>query len=112
MSIQRQRSPLDSLVTEKALRIVNGYDNSRIVDMMADDPNHQLPLKNVCAKVSVDLSEQIDQVCALLDISKRQFLEMAFIEALDKANRIIEEEGVFEALENRSSRFTVLEEGK
>lgn len=90
------RTPLESFLLEKTLRIINGYDNGRLIDHLAESGEAQLPLKNVCAKVSVQLSDDIDKVVTFLDVSKRQFLEMAFIEAVNKAHKIMEEEGVFE----------------
>lgn len=47
--------------------------------------------KNVCAKISSELAENLDQMCNFLDISKRKFIETAIIEALNKANEIIKE---------------------
>lgn len=35
-----------------------------------------------------DLYSQVESICGLLDCSKRQFLEMAVIDALEKAERI------------------------
>ena len=94
------RSKIDSLVTEKALSLVNRTSTDVFLDAVIGDQNlalqtsEPLPLKNVCAKVSVQLSEEIDKVCDLLDISKRRFLEAAFIDAVEKAHAIIDAEGV------------------
>lgn len=96
-----KRTHLESLVTEKALSLVNGSDNGWLLEAVADDPDYNLQLKNVCAKVSVQLSDKIDSIVGLLGISKRVFLECAFIDAVTKANEIIDEEGVFEAMNAR-----------
>lgn len=94
------RSKIDSLVTEKALSLVNRTFTDVFLDAVIGDQDlalqtsEPLPLKNVCAKVSVQLSEEIDKVCDLLDISKRRFLEAAFIDAVEKAHAIIDAEGV------------------
>lgn len=98
-----KRTHLESLVTEKALSLVNGSDNSWLIDKLSEDnPDQDFPIKNVCAKVSVQLSNEIDSIVGLLGISKRIFLEAAFIDAVSKANEIIQEEGVFEALHDSS----------
>lgn len=89
------RTCLDSLVTEKALALINGGSPSDLPDLPE--------LKNVCAKVSSQLSEEIDEVCALLGVHKRQFLEAAFIDAVATANEILRREGVFEALRREES---------
>lgn len=104
------RTPLNALITEKALRFLSISRNSDLVEMVADDPDHEPQLrgllKNVCAKVGVGLSDDIDEICALLSISKRAFLEAAMIDAVAKAKVIIQREGVYEALEGRYDTLT------
>lgn len=95
------RSILDALVTEKTLSLISTRRNSALLDLIADDQvEHNVPLKNVCAKVSPQLAEQIDEVVGLLGISKRRFLEAAFIEAVSKAQEIMLREGLWEALDD------------
>lgn len=102
------RTALDALITEKSLTLMSVGRNEVILDLIADDRiEHNVPLKNVCAKVSPQLADEIDQICGLLDISKRRFLETAFIEAVQKARAIMEAEGVFDYLEERTSRSGV-----
>lgn len=95
-----KRNRFDSLVTEKALHLVNGADNGHLLDLMSNDPDYQAAMKNVCAKVSVQLSDKIDSVCGMLDISKRAFIEAALIQAVEQAEAIMDAEGVFEYLED------------
>lgn len=94
------RSPLNALLTEKALALVSTRRNSELLDAVLADPDQAtlLPLKNVCAKVSAELSAEIDAVCGLLGISKRRFLEAAFVEAVQQAHEVIRAEGVEEAI--------------
>jgi hypothetical protein len=95
------RTPLNALITEKALNFISVRRNSDLVDLIARDQfEHSVPLKNVCAKVLPELSDEIDEVCSLLGISKRRFLEAAMIEAVSKAKGIMEREGVWEAIED------------
>lgn len=95
------RTHLDSLVTEKVLSIIN---DSVSHDLPLDDLplSEGLPLKNVCAKVSSHLSEEIDKVCGFLGISKRRFLEAAFIDAVETANEIVRREGLYEVVQQVS----------
>lgn len=109
------RSILDALVTEKTLSLISRSSAAAIVDLVADGSpavvlSHpdELPLKNVCAKVAPQLSDKIDEVCGLLGISKRRFLEAAFIEAVQKAEAIMEAEGLWEALSD-DNRITAVE---
>lgn len=97
------RSPLNALLTEKALHAVSIRRNAELTDHILNNPEWEPPqvaIKNVCAKVSVDLSDEIDEVVALLGISKRRFLEAAFIEAIAMARQIMEDEGVNASLED------------
>ncbi len=88
------RTSLDSLVTEKSLSLVNTAVSGDFPEQL-----HELGgLKNVCAKVSPQLVEEIDNVCSFLGISKRRFLEAALIDAVAQAHQIIEREGVADAL--------------
>ena len=87
------RSHLDSLVTEKVLGLLNDIrGSSDLVDRVESSD-----LKNVCAKVSVNLSDEIDRVSGFLGVSKRLFLESAFVDAVETAQEIMRREGLFEA---------------
>lgn len=93
------RSPFDSLVTQKALAFVASVGGpSDLVDAMIE-AGGSIVTKNVCAKVSPELAAEIDDVVHLLGISKRRFLEAAYIEAVRRAKEIMEAEGVYEALD-------------
>jgi len=61
-----------------------------------------LPLRNVCAKLTVELSDRLDQVVSVLGINKRSFIERALIEAMDQADAMLTEVGAldFEDEEN------------
>lgn len=93
------RPPLDMLVTHAALgHMVEGDFMQLLTDDILASPEFSGQIKNVCAKVSVQLSDEIDSICGFLGISKRKFLEAAFIEAVEKAKAIIDAEGVHERL--------------
>lgn len=97
------RSPLNALLTEKALHAVSIRRNAELTDHILNSPDWEppaAPIKNVCAKVSVELSDEIDEVVAILGIHKRRFLEAAFIEAIAMARQIMDEEGVNASLED------------
>ena len=57
------------------------------------------PLKNVCAKVSVELADRLDYTISKLGMSKREFVEMAIIQALDFSDHVLECVGADEAEE-------------
>lgn len=93
-----KRTRFESIVTEKTLHLINGSDHGSLMDLASSDPDYQSQLKNVCAKVSVQLSEKIDSVCGMLDISKRTFIEAALIQAVEQAEAVMEAEGLFDYL--------------
>ncbi len=99
------RTPLDCRLTERSLRVLNVHLNQSLMDALPDDFLDQspVPLKNVCAKVSQQLSDDIDEIVGLLDIRKRRFLEAAFIEAVQRGRAIMEAEGVWDAIEAPAS---------
>ncbi len=98
------RSPIDALVTEKVLNFISTRRNADLIDLVAEDRlEHNIPLKNVCAKVTQQLSDEIDQVVGLLGVSKRRFLEAAYIEAVQRAHEIMKAEGVWEAIEEAAA---------
>lgn len=60
-----------------------------------------IPLRNVCAKLSVELAEDIDGVCSTLGISKRLFIQNALIEACAQAKQALAEVNAYEFLEQK-----------
>lgn len=56
-----------------------------------------LPVKiqNVCAKLPQPLVDRLDNTVKLLGLSKRRFIEMALVEALESVDAIVEELDVF-----------------
>lgn len=101
-----QRTPLDALVTRACLKEMEG--NTFLLDHFIENHANLGQTKNVCAKVSVQMSDQIDQLVRLLGINKRSFLEAAFADAILKAEAIIEAEGLWAYLEE--TRRSVAEE--
>jgi len=63
-----------------------------------------LPLRNVCAKLSVELAENIDQVCSTLGISKRLFIQNAMIEACAQANQALQDVNAFEWIDAQEQK--------
>lgn len=83
----------EELVTLKALeakRLNHGGGDvqDQIIDsvLMKSDGGE---FRNMCAHISVPLADEIDNLCGMLDISKRRFVEGALIDAVKRANGII-----------------------
>lgn len=54
-------------------------------------------LRQMCAKVPAVLYDELENVCGLLDMSKREFIERAVSDALTRSHQIINDSGIFEA---------------
>ena len=61
-------------------------------------------LQNVCAKLAQPLVDRLDQALSVLDMTKRDFIELALIEALDKVDAILDETNAFEFVDARSEQ--------
>lgn len=97
------RTALNRLITTNVLKQMD--ENGWLLDsLLENDPDFasKNPLKNVCAKVSPQLADELDTVCNFLGISKRSFIEAAFVEALSQAREIMQAEGLHERLAQRS----------
>lgn len=88
------------LIQYKTLNRMYAANNDGLLEMSLRDPQNEefikKQMKNVCALISVKLFDQLDGVCDVLEISKRQFIEYAIIEALAKAENIMEETGFYD----------------
>lgn len=63
-----------------------------------------VPLRNVCAKLTVELAERIDNTAAVLGITKRSFIERALIEAMDQVDAMLDDVGAWEGLEGEAAK--------
>jgi len=84
-----KKSAFDQFIQYKALSL-KFDDSATFLDMILEsDEGKKLPLRNVCAKLHESLIERLDNTINNLGVSKRQFIEYAIIEALDRADEII-----------------------
>lgn len=90
-------SNLDEFLHYKVLALkfnrLQGDQFSGLVDSVieaAGEGNKHLPLKNVCAKLALPVADDLEEVTALLGMSKRQFIEMALIEAIAHVRHLID----------------------
>jgi tRNA isopentenyl-2-thiomethyl-A-37 hydroxylase MiaE len=50
--------------------------------------------KQICTTLSMPLIEELEHVLSILEISKRRFIELAVVNALEEAKMILEAHGV------------------
>ena len=78
----------DDLIQYKALHleyVTSGASADFLLEGVSPEEKKK-HLRNVCALISVDLFERLENTCNLLDISKRQFIEASLVECLNRAN--------------------------
>lgn len=109
MSETRNIRRLDRLIRLGVLENVqmaeDGISPRSVADKLMDSALEAQTdqVKNVCAKLSVQLSDQIDSTVKWVGISKRRFIEAAIMAALERFDQIAEEEGLDEALQDANS---------
>ena len=95
----------DKLIQYKALDRIYGVNDPDFLLSMAVDQQPAMiekQMRNVCALIAVELFDELESMCSLLDITKRRFIEAAISEALDRATRIVTDEGVFDHFQSLS----------
>lgn len=96
-----KKSYLEQILVHKSLDFQlkgSGF----LTDHFLSEPGHEnikSQFKNVCAHLPLSLVDRLESTLGLLQISKRQFLTAAIIEALDKADIVMDEWGVGEYIE-------------
>lgn len=88
---------LDETIQLQVLKLksTSGGLQGRILEQLLDEAGEGHPLvRQMCAKVSHVMYEDLEQVCQLLDMTKREFIEVAVGDALEKAHEVIERSGV------------------
>lgn len=78
-----------------------GWSGPDLVQHLLDsNPEAKEKMRNICAFISPELFSQVEGVCSLLSLSKRQVVEMALIDFLSKADSIMEETGAYPGQEH------------
>lgn len=103
---------LDETVRLQALKLKQLHTKGTslggdLVDMMSNDPDYAEAMKkvtrNICAHISVELFAEVEGLCEMLSLSKRQFVELALIEAIAKASAVVHEVAPFDAAQPEES---------
>lgn len=86
------------VLKQKAVHSGRGALLERLIESGEVESDGTLPLRQMCAKVSVALYQDLENVCGALDMTKREFIEAAVADAIDQAKTVIEKSGGLEAL--------------
>ena len=81
------------LQARKLKAATHGRLPANLLDRMAEEAPQ---LRQMCAKVSPELYDRLEQICGVLDMSKREFIEGAVADALDRAAETIDKVGALD----------------
>lgn len=91
---------LDETIRLHALKVKQlntvGTDMDGLIDQFASQAVIEGIMKNICASVSLELFQRVDNLCDALRISKRRFVELAILDALKNASAVLDEVKPFE----------------
>lgn len=63
--------------------------------MIESQPEVKEKMRNICAFISPELFEKVENLSGFLELSKREIVEMALLDFVEKANKIVEEVNPF-----------------
>jgi hypothetical protein len=99
----------------KVLDRMYSTDNDALLGMALRNPENEAEIKanfkNVCALISLPLFEDLENICGMLDMTKRKFIEGALVEAISQANKIAEENGLHEHFAMISDHYQGRQDG-
>lgn len=86
---------IENFAKMRALQMAHSSANTALIDhVLASEQGDEVRQKMLSKRLQFDttpeLYEKVEQLCNLLDCSKREFLEMAVIAALDTAWNVFE----------------------
>jgi len=79
---------IENLSRMRAMQYAYQSRNPKLLDAILDGAANfqgEAKLKRVQFDTSFELSERLDQVAQLLDVSRREFLETALVDAIQRA---------------------------
>ena len=97
---------LDQYAAMRAMQTAHNMTNQPVLDSMLNDPDHGASIradvltKRIQFDTTPDLFAKLESVCSLLECSKREFLEMAVREAIERTEETFGE--VFEDVAGQS----------
>jgi hypothetical protein len=97
----KMRSAVNAIATERTLHRLSVTANQNFLDLVEAGQlasNGEVPTKNMCFKCLPPFAEEIDEVCVILGVSKRMFLQACAEDGVRIARRIMEAEGLMDEL--------------
>lgn len=91
--MENRPSHFDEFVLYRALTLK--FSGSHNLGYLPDEVLDAASFRNVCAKLHPDLVARLDSVISLLGMSKRDFIEIALIDALDRSEKTLHDVDAF-----------------
>ena len=97
------------LKTLQCKALHNGADNARFVDHLLDQNPEQADAitKNVCARIPLQLAQEMETVGNMLDLNKREIITMAIVDFLEKAKGVMDEFNAWPGDEHASGNYQI-----
>lgn len=89
---------LDEKIQLKVLQLKASANHGMLLEHLIEHGGDEIPLRQMCAKVSPALHDRLEQMTSMLNMSKREFIEAAVIDALDRADDVLERTGTLRQL--------------
>lgn len=78
-----------------------GSDIDFVEQALIQNPDEvKTKMRNICAFISTELFDSVEGVCSMLALSKRRVVEMALIDFMGKAEKVITDAGAFPGQEH------------
>jgi hypothetical protein len=89
-------SDFKEFIKYRALAFKYDRQNTDLTEAVLASDQGAIPLRNVCAKLTVELAERVDNAANVMGITKRLFIERALQEAIDLVNATMDEVNAWE----------------
>lgn len=86
------------VLKQKAAHSGRGMLLERLIESGEAMEDGTMPVRQMCAKVSVVLYRELENVCGALDMTKREFIEAAVEDAIAQAKAVIDKSGGLQAM--------------
>lgn len=81
-----------------------GYDGIDLVEhLVSQNEEAKAQLRNICAFVSPQLFEEVNTLTNLLDLSKREFVEMALNDLVAKTHAVLRDTNAMEVSDDEEA---------
>ncbi len=92
-------SHIEGLIAGGSMSVVKDGVSTPITELEQAVP---FKVQNVCAKLAQPLVDRLDNALCVLGMTKRDFIELALIEALDKVDQVLKDTDAFEFVDARA----------